>query len=245
MNSVSARIHRAAMRIFADKGGRTLSVSELASEAELSRGTIYNNIDDPSRLFTAVCTMMSEELTATVQDSFEGISDPAHRLANIIRLCVRRVHDEPHWGRFLARFAVLEPKLGAFWGGIPAEELRKGLASGRFAFDREQVASIAAAAGGATFGAIALVLQGHRTWRQAGSDTAELMLRAIGIERSEAHALANLDLEPLPRLGCVSGGQTPGPIPNPGGSTWQKPPTSTTPSARRARKERRTARSTR
>lgn len=200
MNGVKARIRTAAMRIFADRGGNTIAVSELATEAGLSRGTIYNNIEDPSRLFAAVCQMMADELTASIRDSFEDVDDPAQRLANIIRLCVRRVHEEPHWGRFLARFAMGEPKLGEFWGKIPAEELRRGLKSGRFSFEREQVASITAAAGGATFGAMTLVLQGHRTWRQAGSDTAELMLRSIGIERAEARLLANLEIDALPKM---------------------------------------------
>jgi hypothetical protein len=95
---------------------------------------------------------------------------------------------------------MAEPKLGQFWAEIPAEELRKGLKSGRFVFERNQLASITAAAGGATFGAMTLVLQGHRTWRQAGSDAAELMLRAVGIDRSEARMLADLDIEPLPRM---------------------------------------------
>ncbi|MGO4832562.1 TetR/AcrR family transcriptional regulator [Rhizobiaceae sp. 2RAB30] len=188
------------MRIFADKGGSSIAVSELAAEAGLSRGTIYNNIEDPGRLFAAVCQMMADELTESVHNSFVSVDDPAQRLANIIRLCVRRVHEEPHWGKFLARFAMGEPKLGEFWGKIPAEELRKGLKSGRFSFEREQVASITAAAGGATFGAMTLVLQGHRTWRQAGSDTAELMLRSIGVERVEARTLANLDFDALPRI---------------------------------------------
>lgn len=200
MLNVKSRIHHAAMQIFADTGGNTIAVSELAKEAGLSRGTIYNNIEDPGGLFYAVCVMMSEELTESVRASFEGIDDPAHRVANIIRLCVRRVHEEPHWGRFLARYAMAEPKLGEFWGGIPAEELRRGLAEGRFDFKREQVASITASAGGATFGVMTLVLNGHRTWRQAGSDTAELMLRSIGIDREEAIEIATTDLEPLPRM---------------------------------------------
>ncbi len=200
MNSVPARIHHAAMRIFADKGGSAIAVSELASEAGLSRGTIYNNIDDPGGLFAAVCQMMADELTESVRSSFVGIDDPAHRFSNIIRLCIRRVHEEPHWGRFLARFAMAEPKLGEFWGKIPAEELRNGLKIGRFTFEREQVASITASAGGATFGTMTLVLHGHRTWRQAGSDTAELMLRAVGIDRAEARDLANIEIEPLPRV---------------------------------------------
>lgn len=200
MNGVKARIYTAAMRILADKGGTTITVSELATEAGLSRGTIYNNVEDTSGIFQAVCQMMADEFLASVEASFEGVDDPAHRFSSIIRLCVRRVHDEPHWGRFLARFAMGEPKLGEFWGKVPADELRRGLQIGRFVFEREQVASITAAAGGATFGAMTLVLQGHRTWRQAGSDVAELMLRSIGIERTEARTLANLEIDALPKM---------------------------------------------
>ena len=43
--------------------------------------------------------------------SFETIDDPAHRLACGIRFFVRRAHDEPHWGRFIVRFAVTRPTL--------------------------------------------------------------------------------------------------------------------------------------
>ncbi len=200
MLGVRSRIHDAAMRIFAETGGATVAVSDLAREAGLSRGTIYNNLAEPGRLFADVCEMMAEEIAQSVQASFVGVEDPAQRIANIIRLCVRRVHEEPHWGRFVARYAMLEPTLGAFWGRAPAEELRRGLAAGRFDLRPEQTASFAAAIGGTTFGAMTLVLHGVRTWREAGSDAAEMALRSIGLEREEARRLARAGLPPLPRM---------------------------------------------
>jgi len=200
MNTATLRIHHAAMRIFAETGGTTIPVSELAKEAGLSRGTIYNNLADPSALFASVCDMMAEEFLASVRESFAEESDPAQRLSNAIRLCVRRVHQEPHWGRFIARYAMIEPKLGAFWGRIPADELRRGIDQGRFDIRPDQVVSLCGMMGGATFGAMTLVLNGHRTWREAGSDTAEAMLRALGIERREARLLAAKDFAPLPRI---------------------------------------------
>lgn len=200
MSNVTSNIHHAAMRLFAETGGSTVAISDLAKEAGLSRGTIYNNLDDSSVLLDSVCDMVAEEFLQSMSAAVAAFEDPAQRLANIVRLATRRTHEEPHWGRFIARYGMARPKLGEFWGVLPAQELRRGLAAGRFAFRTEQVASITAAAGGATFGAMTLVLHGHRTWRQAGSDTAELLLRSIGIDQIEARRLSQTEFDPLPRM---------------------------------------------
>jgi len=200
MNTASLRIHQSAMRIFADEGGTSIAVSELAREAGVSRGTIYNNLDNPSALFSSVCDAVAMEFASSMHDACKAMSDPAEKLSAAIRLCIRRVHDDPHWGRFIARYAMLEPRLGSFWAEMPAEELRRGLASGRFNFHRDQVASITATAGGATFGAISLVLDGRRTWRAAGSDTAEIFLRGLGLDLAEARTITQLELDALPRI---------------------------------------------
>jgi hypothetical protein len=49
-------------------------------------------------------------------------------------------------------------------------------------------------------GSIFLVLEGHRTWRESGSDTAELVLRALGVPLEEAKALATVELPVLPPI---------------------------------------------
>ncbi|WP_146346544.1 TetR/AcrR family transcriptional regulator [Phaeobacter marinintestinus] len=200
MTGAEHRILHAAMRLFADRGGTQVAVSDLAKEAGIARGTIYNNISDVCGLYDAVCNMMADEMAENLTASVADVYDPAQKLSDIVRLCLRRVHEEPHWGRFIARYAMGEPRLGSYWRYAPAEELRKGLASGRFEFAPEQVASITATFGGATFGAMTLILNGNRTWRQAGTDTAELLLRSVGLPRDEARILASTEISPLPRI---------------------------------------------
>lgn len=200
MTNVEHRILNAAMRLFAERGGTQIAVSDLARAAGLSRGTIYNNLADVTGIYDAACDMMAAELIEAFTYRLSGLSDPAQKLAGAVALCLRRVHEEPHWGRFIARYAMGEPRLGEAWHRVTADALRAGLAAGRFDFAPDQVASITAASGGATFGAMTLVLNGHRTWRQVAADTAELVLRSVGLTRAEARALATAELDPLPRI---------------------------------------------
>jgi hypothetical protein len=44
-----------------------------------------------------------------------------------------------------------------------------------------------------------MVLEGHQTWRDAGTSTAELLLRAMGIDPAEAHEICTADLPDLSR----------------------------------------------
>lgn len=199
MQPSAMRIHMAAMRIFAEQGGTTVPISELAREAGVSRGTVYNNVEDPSGLFSTLCDLLAKEFRQVMDLACADMHDPAEKLSAAIRLAVRRVHDDPHWGRFIARYAMLEPRLGTFWAEMPATELRRGLATGRFDLRPEQIASATATAGGASFGAISIVLDGRRAWREAGADAAEIVLRGIGLDRAEARTITQRDLPPLPR----------------------------------------------
>jgi hypothetical protein len=51
---------------------------------------------------------------------------------------------------------------------------------------------------GATVGAIWMVHEGHQGWREAGTATAVLLLRALGVSLHEAERVATLDLPDLP-----------------------------------------------
>ncbi|SMO88512.1 transcriptional regulator, TetR family [Thalassovita litoralis] len=200
MKPVNARILHAALRLIAEKGSMQISISDLAKEAGLSRGTIYNNVENPDELFNTLCDLMYLELCQTLATSYADEPDPALRLAFIIRQTIRRVYEEPDWGRFVAQFAMIDPRLGRFWGKLPADLLRQGLASGRFDFREDQVKSITALGGGAVMGATSQILIGLATWRKSGADTAELFLRAVGIPPDEAHTLSTQHFEPLPRV---------------------------------------------
>ncbi|MGO9336588.1 MAG: TetR/AcrR family transcriptional regulator [Terracidiphilus sp.] len=195
-----ARIYEAAMGIFTRRGTTQANVSELAQAAGIARGTIYNNVSHPDSIFEEVATALSNEMHARVVASFEAIDDPAHRLACGMRLFVRRAHEEPQWGRFIVRFAFTTASLRAMLSGPPAHDLQDGLQKGRYRFRAEQLPSVAAFVAATTLAAMSLVLNGDKTWRDAGSDAAEFMLRSIGVAPQKARALATTDLPPLPEL---------------------------------------------
>ncbi|MEX3985525.1 TetR/AcrR family transcriptional regulator [Paraburkholderia sp. EG287A] len=195
---IISRIHRAAFELFAEKGETQVSISELAHAAGIARGTVYNHVPSPEALFETVAARMAEEMHERVVASFVNISDPAQRLANGIRHFIRRAHEEPHWGRFLSRFAFSHDALQNMWSGPTMRDVLDGLEQGRYNFRSDQLHSVIAVIAGSVLASIVLVLDGHRTWRDAGSDTAELVLRGLGVEAEAARRYATTDLPPLP-----------------------------------------------
>lgn len=200
MKSAQTRIHTAALKLFADKGSTQVTVSELAQAAGIARGTVYNNLEDPDHLFESVAARLAEEMNARIVASFADDDEPPTKLANGVRHYVRRAHEEPHWGRFLCRFAFSADSLTTMWTGAPMRDVLEGLTEGQYDFREEQLPTVIAIVAGAVLTNMYLVLEGRRTWRDAGSDAAELILRGLGVERGEAHRIAIAELPPLLHL---------------------------------------------
>ncbi|MDH0291900.1 TetR/AcrR family transcriptional regulator [Pseudomonas sp. GD04087] len=197
LNPVQRRIHQAALRLFAEKGISQVNISDLAQEAGVARGTVYNNVENIEQLFRQVASQLSKEMHQRVSRSFAELQDPAERLANGIRFFIRRTHEEPQWGAFLNRFAMSDSALREMFYSQATTDLLSGLQGGRYRFRQEQLVTVISLLASATLGAMFLVIEGLKTWRDAGSDTAELVLRALGVEEAEARRLATLDLPPL------------------------------------------------
>ncbi|MBC9252827.1 TetR family transcriptional regulator [Pseudomonas alcaligenes] len=188
------------MRLFAEKKGADISIRELANVAGVARGTIYKNLESIESLFESVATQLAAEMNERIVKSITPDLDPAQRLANGIRFYLRRAHEEPHWGYFLARYSATTASLQKLWEGPPVHDVLSGLTSQRYNFRPEQLVSVTGLIAGAVLAAISLVLEGHRTWRDAGPETAELVLKALGVPLKEARAFATSPLPPLPNL---------------------------------------------
>jgi AcrR family transcriptional regulator len=192
-----ARIHEAAVQLFAAKGSNEVSVTELAQAAGLARGTVYNHLGGRDGLFEDIAAELTSEMNRRLFASLAHIDDPAVRLAHGIRSYLRRAHEEPSWGRFIARFTFSNAALDALWNGPPLQEVASAVAAGRYGIAEEQIPAAASMIGGTVLSAMFLVLEGHRTWRVAGTDAAELALRALGIDSAEARSIASTTLPPL------------------------------------------------
>lgn len=191
------RINAAAVRLFTSKGTTQLTVSELAQEANVARGTLYRNVGSVEELFDRIVAAFSTDLHRRVAATFADIDDPAVRLATGVRLWVRYAHENPTMGRFAVRFALTEESLRAVMAGPPMQDISTGIAAGRYNIGTASIDSVASLASGATVSAMWMVLEGHQTWRDAGTSTAELLLRAMGIDPAEAHEICTADLPDL------------------------------------------------
>ncbi|MCU0968890.1 MAG: TetR/AcrR family transcriptional regulator [Rubrivivax sp.] len=188
------------MRLFAERGVTKVNVSQLASAAGMARGTIYSHVDDFDRLFEVVAGHLAHEMTERVVACMADVTDPAVRLATGVRQYIRRAHDEPPWGRFMIRFGLSDAVMRTVMRGDPQADFVAGIESGRYAVRRDQLPAMVAMLAGGTLAAMLPVLDGRGTWRDVGSDTVELMLVGLGLDRAEARAIATADLPPLPAL---------------------------------------------
>ena len=200
MSSAEQRIHGAALRLFAEKGSSTITVSELAEEAGIARGTVYNNVQSPDELFEKVAAELADEMHARLQSVLTSLDDPAERLATGIRCFLRRAHEEPHWGRFLIRFSFSNRSLQSMWNGPPMADLVLGLSKRRYEFPAEQLQSVVGLITGSTIAAMFTMLNGYKSWQDAGSETAQLILRSLGISAGEARRIATKKLPSVPSV---------------------------------------------
>ncbi len=198
MTSAQDRIQQAALRLFGELDRPQVTVSELAEAAGVARGTIYNNVASLDSLFEDVATRLVTEMDTRVTAASAATSDPAQRIADGMRFFVRQAHEDPQWGRFLVQFGATTPTLRGLLEGAPRRDLLTGMERGEFQLRTDQLQSAVATMSGAVLAAIRLVLEGHETWRNAGSETAELCLRAFGVPVDRARSIAAGELPPLP-----------------------------------------------
>lgn len=194
LTAAKRRLYLAALQLFAEQGVTRINASELAEAAGMARGTVYNNLSDVDSLFSELAAQIGAEMIDRIESSMGQTQDPALKLANGIRHFTKRAHDEPLWGRFVCRFALSVASLQEIWTVQSVKNLREGVEKGRYVFQQEQLVSLVAFITGAVLGAILLVLEGRKTWRDAGSDVAQFVLTAIGVPREEARALACMEL---------------------------------------------------
>lgn len=196
-SAAQRRIERAAIRLFSEKGNTRITMQELAKEAGVARGTVYNNIDSTEQLFEATAARLSGEMLHRVSDTLGRVEDPAVALSHNIRFFVRRAHEQPDWGRFVYRFGVSDGSLRYLLHGAARRAVAKGIRKGRYEIREDLLESVLSMTLGSTLTAMWLVIEGHQTWREAGSATSELLLRALGIPADEARTISVLELPPL------------------------------------------------
>lgn len=194
MKKIQRRLHDAALKLFVETGSQHLNVSDLAREAGVVRGTVYNNLEDPEHLFDQVAQQVVDGMNERIAKRLKGIEDPAEQYSITLRAPLQRVMDEPVWGRFLVQFAIANPILNSFWRGYPAKAIAKGIETERFELQADEAEAFLAQGAGATFALMIMVLNGEKTWRAAGEELVFWQLRALGLAIEDAREISLREL---------------------------------------------------
>ena len=192
-----ARIYNAALRLFAENGGSAITVSDLADAAGIARGTIYNNVTEPKNLLGEVAAALSGEMLLRTEVTMQAVTDPVERIATGLRLFVRRAHEDHNWGRFLVQFTLSHAALRGVMREPPYRDVAFAVDAGRFKIAPAQIPAFVSMMTGTTIAAMNAVIRGEQTWRDAGSNAAEMLLRAAGLSAAETRRIARSELPPL------------------------------------------------
>lgn len=189
MNAARDRLYSAALKIFAEKRNKGVSVSELAREANVARSTIYNLIPDMDTLFSEVANQVTEQFNDKLKGLLSGVDDPAIQLTHALAFPLEEFHNDPQVGRFVTEFALRESRLKKYWFGVPEKALLAGIDSGRFAISKAELTVFRAQMAGGLLSTMLLIQDGQVGWREAAHNFATIQLRALGLADDEARSI--------------------------------------------------------
>lgn len=86
------QIIEGAIKVFTSKGFHSATVREIAEEAGLTMGTLYNYINSKEDIIYIVYDYISEALRQEVYDAIDGISEPRERLKAALRQNLKSVY---------------------------------------------------------------------------------------------------------------------------------------------------------
>lgn len=190
----------AAVRLFARQDAGATSLVDLAAEADVAHGTVYNYFRTREEMIEAVAVGVANELSEHVTALSAGITDPAHRVAVGVRTFVRRAVAVPDWARVVLRLTTFAPHLDEPLATNLLRDLRQGRREGCFRFASEAAALdlVIGSTLAATRTAVdASAKPGH------DREIARLILRGLGVDARTAERVASL---PMPAAGPTTAG---------------------------------------
>jgi AcrR family transcriptional regulator len=163
---------QAGLRLFARKGTDATTFQQIADEANVGFGSVFNHFASKAELRDAALADMMITFAAVFERLATQITDPAERLAAFVRITIKTALRDPDWGWFLVRTSVETPLFRVVVveqiSGVVRQVWR------RRTINRQRVEAVAIAAGGVILASITSRLTG-----QLDEDVAEYAAGAV------------------------------------------------------------------
>jgi AcrR family transcriptional regulator len=194
----------AGLRLFAERSVDAVTIDDLVQAANVAKGTFYNHFEDRDALLAALLEDITKAIEQLVIAANTGIKDPAQRVARAISVYLRYAHDYPTRSAVLARVdASISMSQNLASQGVAADVAR-GIASGRLVVPTTEVGVLfvtgVSRAGIAKVASIGNLMSSVALSQQMVS----MVLRGLGIDRSEADQIASQATDEIVRLGTFA-----------------------------------------
>ena len=180
--------------------GPDVSVHDIAREAGVAVGTIYNHYESKGDLFAATGVRSFDEFNVWIEPVVSKIEDPALRLATFGRFMIRMPDSHVEHAHVLwhtQRF-VWGPKYRPSEEGELERDIHAGIAAGRF--DATLIEAKVITILGAILHFIGLRILDPRLPATRGDDVIEIVMTTLGVPSKEAHKLCHGRLPRRPRV---------------------------------------------
>jgi AcrR family transcriptional regulator len=187
-----AMLIEVALRVIADKGFDVPTIDNFIAAADVARGTFYNYFKTREDILSAAAAYVVDTVDEEILPLFQGVEDPAGRIAIAIQKFIEMSKRRPDWGGLLMRMIPVV-------GGALSDEMRRGVVydlttgqkSGQFHFPSIQ------AAVALSMGTITLAIRAAVT-ESIPENFAEMItimvLQGLGMPSSEAKRIAVMPL---------------------------------------------------
>ncbi|MDH4612300.1 TetR/AcrR family transcriptional regulator [Pseudomonas sp. BN102] len=184
----------AALRLIARKEVGEIALLEVAAEAEVSNGTIYNYFRTREEVLEAVGITLAAEFSDAISALSANVKSGAQRLSIGVRMFIHRAEDDRQWANALLRIIHFDQAIRSRLATHVLDDLREGLREGAFRFEDEGIAMDIVVS--CTTGAMRSVVEGRAV---TGHDVqvAEMVLKALGVTPARSKKIASL---PLPTI---------------------------------------------
>jgi AcrR family transcriptional regulator len=190
-----AKLIRAAHELMAEKGIGATTIQEITDTADVGFGSFYNHFESKQAIVQAIFEETVESYGDALDHIADEVEDPAEVVAASVRYVVMRGGEDPTWGWFLLRSALLAQALRAGLGRRLRRDIRLGIEAGRFRVGDVTYATLAVS--GVTMSVLAARLHGE-IGVDAPESAAAITLKLLGLSARQAEAVANRPLPEIP-----------------------------------------------
>ena len=122
----------AGQHLFARRPLESVSIDDIASAADIAKGSFYNYFDDKEGLASAIIERVQADCEHHIGLANADIADPAHRMARAMAVVVIYAHDHPDRVQAMLTLSNRRRDIAAPLNAGVTRDINEGLAGGQF-----------------------------------------------------------------------------------------------------------------